>query len=210
MGTDVPKQFLSLHGKPVLWYTLNTFLHAYEDLEIILVLAEEHLQTGENIRQSTKGASRILIESGGPTRFHSVKNGLKHIQHPSIVFVHDGVRCLLSAELIHRCYEIAQQHGSAIPTITAHDSIRIEIEGEHRVVDRNKVKIIQTPQTFSSEIINIAYEQPFDDSFTDDASVIERTGARIHLIQGESKNIKITEPFDLIIAEKQLESYPFV
>jgi 2-C-methyl-D-erythritol 4-phosphate cytidylyltransferase len=205
MGTNVPKQFLSLQGKPVLWYTLNAFLNAYEDLQIILVVGAEHLQTGENIRQSTKAAVRILITTGGATRFHSVKNGLQHIEHPSIVFIHDAVRCLLSTELINRCYEMTLQNGNAIPAISVHDSIRLETGGSYEIIDRDRVKLIQTPQTFFSDVITDGYNQPFQEHFTDDASVVEQRGIKIHLIEGEPKNIKITEPFDMLVAEKHLE-----
>lgn len=205
MRSDVPKQYIILNGKPVLWYTLDTFLNAYADLEIILVLAPDYLQTGENILQSTKDPSRISIVRGGLTRFHSVKNGLQHILEPSIVFVHDGVRCLLSTKLIYECYEAAMAHGNAIPAISAVDSIRIETAQGNEIFPRDKVKLIQTPQTFNSDIIKAGYNQPFDEAFTDEASVVEKLGTTIHLIEGEETNIKITRPMDLLIAEKLLE-----
>lgn len=205
MGTVVPKQFLPLQGKPVLWYTLTAFLDAFPDLEIILVLPEAHLQTGQEILRSTYAPDRIWMTVGGETRFHSVRNGLSHIHQHSIVFVHDGVRCLLTPQLIRRCYEMAQERGNAIPAISAVDSIRIETFNGNEFIDRSKVRIIQTPQTFYSDIIKAAFEQEYEESFTDEASVVERLGVKIHLIDGESTNIKITHPIDVLIAEKILE-----
>jgi 2-C-methyl-D-erythritol 4-phosphate cytidylyltransferase len=205
MGTTVPKQFLPLQGKPVLWYTLTAFLDSFPDLEIILVLPEAHVETGQEILRSTHAPDRIWMAIGGETRFHSVRNGLSHIHQHSIVFVHDGVRCLLTPQLIRRCYAMAQERGNAIPAITAVDSIRIEHFDHNEFIDRAKVRIIQTPQTFYSDIIKAAFEQEYEESFTDEASVVERLGVKIHLIDGESTNIKITHPIDVLIAEKILE-----
>lgn len=205
MGTQVPKQFLPLRDKPVLWYTLSAFLEAFDDLTIILVLPEAHLQTGHEILRSTTDPDRIWMTTGGETRFHSVKNGLDHIHQHSIVFVHDGVRCLLTPDLIRRCYDMAQERGNAIPAVTAVDSVRIESLNGNAAVDRNKIKIIQTPQTFYSDLIKAAFEQEYDESFTDEASVVERLGVKIHLLEGEPTNIKITRPLDILIAEKILE-----
>src|SRR5271156_1991035 len=117
MNSSVPKQFLLLNGKSVLWHTLNVFLKTFDDLEIILVVAKEFSDTAETIVQSTFDAKRIKITSGGDTRFHSVQNGLKHVDDDSIVFVHDGVRCLVTEKLIQRCYETAMEKDNAIPTV---------------------------------------------------------------------------------------------
>ena len=205
MGTTVPKQFLELHGKPVLWYTLSTFLEAFSDIEIILVLPKTHLQTGLQIIQSTDDPKRIWVTEGGETRFHSVKKGLDHIKEHSIVFVHDGVRCLLTTNLIHRCYRHAMDKGNAIPAIAAVDTIRIETVNGNELADRQKVKMIQTPQTFYSDIIKAAYEQDYEELFTDEATVVERLGVKIHLVEGEATNVKITRPIDILTAEKILE-----
>jgi 2-C-methyl-D-erythritol 4-phosphate cytidylyltransferase len=209
MGTPVPKQFLPLRGKPAIWYTLTAFLNAFDDLEIIMVLPEAHIKTGQEILRSTHSPDRIWMTVGGETRFHSVKNGLSHIQQHSIVFVHDGVRCLLTPDLIRRCNSKAQESGNAIPAISATDSIRIETIGGNEMVDRNKVRIIQTPQTFYSDVIKAAFEQDYEETFTDEASVVERLGVKINLIEGESTNIKITYPIDVLIAEKILEEREF-
>jgi len=205
MGTAVPKQFLELSGHPVLWYTLNAFLQAFADLEVILVLPEAHVETGLSIIQTTIDPSRVWIATGGETRFHSVKNGLDHIHQHSVVFVHDGVRCMVSPELIRHCYEQTLEFGNAIPAIAAVDSIRITTALGNEQVDRTRVRIIQTPQTFFSDMLKAAFEQDYDTSFTDEASVVERLGVKIHLVDGETTNLKITRPIDIVIAEKILE-----
>jgi 2-C-methyl-D-erythritol 4-phosphate cytidylyltransferase len=205
MGTNLPKQFLPLCGKPVLWYSLETFLQAWPDLQIILVLPKDHQQAGADIVNTTSDPARIHITVGGETRFHSVKNGLAAIQNPGVVFVHDGVRCLLTTDLIHRCYDKTVEKGNAIPAIQPIDTLRIETPDGSQLIDRTKVRIIQTPQTFFSDIIIKAFEQPYDASFTDEASVVEKLGVAIQLIDGEATNIKITRPLDILLAEKILE-----
>lgn len=205
MGTSLPKQFLLLRNKPVIWYTLTAFLHAFPDMQVILVLPEQHLETGRSIIQTTADPDRIWMTIGGETRFHSVQQGLQHIHHHCIVFVHDGVRCLVSTDLIRKCYTEAVANGNAVPATTAVDTIRIETGNGHQQVDRNKVRIVQTPQTFHSEVIKAAFKQPYEDWFTDEASVVEHAGTKIHLIPGEADNIKITRPMDMLIAEKLLE-----
>lgn len=204
MGTAIPKQFLFLQGKPLLGYSLQTFLHAFEDLEIILVLPADNLAEGEQLAQDLGAVARITVTAGGNTRFHSVQNGLALVSSPSIVFVHDGVRCLVSRELIQRCYTQALEKGSAIPAVAATDSIRILAGEGHAVADRNLVRIIQTPQTFQSEILLPAFANEFEEAFTDEATVVEASGNPVYLIEGEYSNIKITRPVDLLVAEKIL------
>ncbi|MHA4808506.1 2-C-methyl-D-erythritol 4-phosphate cytidylyltransferase [Flavitalea flava] len=206
MGNQLPKQFLLLGGKPVLWHTLTVFLESFEDLEIILVLPTEYMETGKTILSATSAPHRVHLTSGGITRFHSVKNGLARIPdgENSIVFVHDGVRCLITKSLIHRCYEKAVAYGNAVPAIASVDSIRLETPQGNQLIDRDKIRIIQTPQTFYSEVIKNAFEQEFQEFFTDEASVVERAGGKINLVEGESSNIKITRPVDLLIAESIL------
>ncbi|MDO6432039.1 2-C-methyl-D-erythritol 4-phosphate cytidylyltransferase [Flavitalea sp. BT771] len=204
MGTQVPKQFLLLHGKPVLWYTLEVFLRAYEDLDIILVAPEEHMETARTVVYATMAPERVRIVEGGATRFQSVRNGLQPICEEAVIFVHDGVRCLLSTELVHSCYEQAVRLGSAIPVVDSKDSVRVVTGADSAAIDRSRVKLVQTPQTFLSRILLPAYAQEYRESFTDEASVVEASGGKVHLVAGETNNIKITTPIDLVIAEKLL------
>jgi 2-C-methyl-D-erythritol 4-phosphate cytidylyltransferase len=204
MGGHMPKQFLSLRGKPILYYTVQQFLLAYPNINIIIALPADFIEEGKRLVFEFENTANIQIVEGGLTRFHSVKNGLAEIKEDGIVFVHDGVRCLVSIELIQRCYEQAVQMGSAIPAVAATDSIRI-IEAEQNIVaDRNHVRIIQTPQTFQTSLLLPAFEREFEESFTDEATVLEATGIKVHLIEGEYTNIKITRPIDLLIADKIL------
>ena len=204
MGTQVHKQFLHLQGKSLLWHTLTAFLKAYNDLQIILVLPQENLTEGESITKDVNAKERIRITIGGSTRFHSVQNGLGLIKESSIIFIHDGVRCLISQDLIYRCYEQALTMGSAIPAVAATDSIRIVDATYHSVANRNDIRIIQTPQTFLSSIILPAYQTTYQEAFTDEATVVEAAGQKIFLINGDYENIKITRSVDLLIAESIL------
>jgi 2-C-methyl-D-erythritol 4-phosphate cytidylyltransferase len=205
MGNIIPKQFLLLKGKTILWYTLDTFLRAYNDIKIILVLPDKHIQKGKTIIATFPESNNIQIVTGGDTRFHSVQCGLKEIKEESVVFVHDAVRCLISVPLIHRCYKDAIEHGNAVPAVAATDSIRVLNHEDNYVADRTQVRIIQTPQTFLSSIILPAFERSYADSFTDEATVVEANGTKIFLTEGEYDNIKITRPIDIMIAEKILE-----
>lgn len=207
MGAAVPKQFLLLNDKPVLYYTIKTFLEAYDDMKIILVLSEEHTDMGKEIIDAYFDYERILVAVGGETRFHSVQSGLRMIREEAIVFVHDAVRCLITADLIHRCYEHALRMGSAVPVVHARDSIRLlnEEKNDNEVLDRNRIVLVQTPQTFHSKILLPAFEIDYKERFTDEATVVESFGLKISLLEGEENNIKITRPVDLVIAEGILE-----
>jgi 2-C-methyl-D-erythritol 4-phosphate cytidylyltransferase len=209
MGSVLPKQFLLIHNKPVLWYTIHTFLKSYKDIEIILVLPAEYYDTGRAISDEIVSLTPIQTLTGGATRFHSVQTGLSLVKQRSVVFIHDAVRCLLSPSLIHRCYEEAMQFGSAIPCVDSKDSIRILGEAGHRSVRRTDVKLVQTPQTFLSEILLPAYGAAYGESYTDDASVVEASHHNVHLVEGEVSNIKITTPLDLAIAERLLDTLQF-
>lgn len=210
MGSATPKQFLLLHGKPVIWYTLKTFLDAYEDLELILVLPAEHIENGKEViddleKSRSSGAfRRIQLTAGGLTRFHSVQKGLQLISQlpgeDSIIFVHDGVRCLLSTSLIHLCFDHAVQFGSAIPVIDSKDSVRVITKEGNEAIERGLVKLVQTPQTFRSSVLLPAFQMEFQEKFTDEASVVEAINYKVHLVEGEINNIKITTPADLLIA----------
>ena len=201
MNSTMPKQFMLIKGKPVLYYTLDTFLQSYNDLTIILVLPEEHIAAGQEIIDAFFDYKRIQITTGGRTRFHSVQNALELITEESMVFVHDGVRCLLTKKLIKRCYEAALEFGSAIPVVECKDSVRLIKGDDNEAFDRNRVKLVQTPQTFHSKILLPAFKIDYKDKFTDEATVVEAFGLKVNLVEGEADNIKITRPIDLIIAE---------
>lgn len=201
MGGNVPKQFMQLNGKPILYYTLKTFLETYDDLQVILVLPADHTEMGREIIDAWFDAERIRVTIGGETRFQSVKNGLQLVEGDSIIFVHDGVRCLVSKDLIQRCYAMAVKTGTAIPAISSRDSVRIVSEEGNDAIDREKVMLVQTPQTFHSKILLPAYQIDYKDKFTDEASVVEAFGLKLSLVEGEERNIKITRPVDLLVAE---------
>lgn len=205
MGNMVPKQFLLLKNKPLLWYTLDTFLRAYGDIKIILVLPHEHIEKGKVITDNFFANNHVKIVAGGDMRFHSVQCGLREVKENSVVFVHDAVRCLVSVPLIQRCYKQTLEKGSAVPAVAATDSIRILNGSHHTIANRQQVRIIQTPQTFLSEIILPAFKQDYNEAFTDEATVVEAYGEKVFLTEGEYENIKITRPVDMMIAERILE-----
>lgn len=205
MGASLPKQFMLLKDKPVLYYSLKTFLDAYEDLQVILVLPVEYTDMGQEIIDAYFDKERIRITAGGDTRFQSVRNGLALVPEESIIFVHDGVRCLLTKELVQRCYRQAVETGTAIPAIPSKDSIRLINEAGNEAYDRNKVMLVQTPQTFHSKILIPAFQIDYKDKFTDEATVVEAFGMKVSLVEGEETNIKITRPVDLLIAEQLLQ-----
>jgi 2-C-methyl-D-erythritol 4-phosphate cytidylyltransferase len=177
-------------------------LNAYDDIEIVLVLPEEHIGKGQEIIDGYFDASKFKITAGGRTRFHSVQNGLSLIKdEDAIIFVHDGVRCLLTKDLIERCYQSALEFGTAIPVVECRDSVRLLTNNGNKVVDRNKVRLVQTPQTFHSKILLPAFEIDYKDRFTDEATVVEAFGLKVNLIEGDTNNIKLTTPVDLFIAE---------
>ena len=204
MGGTLPKQFLLLKDKPVLYYTIKTFLEAYPDIQVILVLPVDYTDMGQEIIDAWFDKERIRITAGGETRFHSVQNGLSLITEESVIFVHDGVRCLLSTGLIHRCYQQAVETGTAIPAISSKDSIRLLTDEGNEAIDRNKVMLIQTPQTFHSKILIPAFQIDYKDKFTDEATVVEAFGMKVSLVEGEANNIKITRPSDIELAESFL------
>lgn len=205
MGADKPKQFLLLRGKPILYYTIQQFWNTYPDIRILLVLPKDFIKEGQELLKELDASIDLQFVTGGATRFHSVQNGLKCISETGIVFVHDGVRCLLTENLIKACYDQALAIGSAIPAVAATDSIRIVHGDASQVADRNLVRIIQTPQTFQTSLLLPSFETDYLDSFTDEATVVEAAGKMVHLIDGDYNNIKITRPVDLLIAENILK-----
>ena len=202
MESPTPKQFLLLQNKPVLWHSIAAFQNAFEDIDILLMVSPEYFSAAEQIVISSGYPGKIKLIAGGKTRFESVRNGLANItEKEAIVFVHDGVRCLLSEKLIKNCFAEAEKSGSAVPVIAVQDSLRMRTPGGFEVVDRNKIRIVQTPQTFRASILLKAFEQDYDERFTDESTVIEKSGEAVHFVPGEDYNIKITRPIDLLVAE---------
>jgi 2-C-methyl-D-erythritol 4-phosphate cytidylyltransferase len=206
MGTARPKQFLLIHGKSLLSYSIEAFLKTYRDIQIIIVLPAGYDIEASEIVNGIKSEIPIQWITGGETRFHSVQKGLTLVQGKAVVFVHDAVRCLVTEELIRRCFENALKYGSAVPCIDSKDSLRIVDASGNRSLKRAEIKLLQTPQTFLSEVILSSYQKNYSEDFTDCASVVEKSNYPIHLVEGDINNIKITTPLDLFIAGKLLSS----
>jgi 2-C-methyl-D-erythritol 4-phosphate cytidylyltransferase len=201
MKSSLPKQFIELCGKPILMHTIENFYRFDATIPIILVLPIAQFDFWQELCDKHQFKVKLSLVAGGETRFDSVKNGLAIVKGDGLVAVHDGVRPLVSHEAIARCFEMAEKHGNATPSIAVHETVRKVMDEITEMVDRSGLRLIQTPQVFWSSLLKKAYEQPFDCSFTDDASVLERTGEKIHLVEGNRENIKVTEPVDLVIAE---------
>ena len=215
MGSDIPKQFLPIGGMPVLMHTLKRFREYSKELKIILVLPKQQQAYWQTLCEEYHFQEDYLIANGGETRFHSIKNGLQLIPDDAqgLVGVHDGVRPFPSVEVIRNCYETARREGSAIPVIPVVETIR-HLEGNvnfvnvqcSRTVPRDEYRLVQTPQVFDIQLHKKAYAQDYRDSFTDDASVVESMGHSVVLVEGNRENIKITTPFDCIVAEAIVHS----
>jgi len=201
MNSNIPKQFLLLDGCPLLLHCLNAFNKASEETDIVVVLPEAFIEEWERICSNFKNNIRHKVVPGGDTRFQSVKNALPLIMDDGFVAVHDGVRPLVTYQFINHCYDSASRMGNAVPVIPVSDSIRSVIGSESKPEDRRRFRIVQTPQVFMAKNLKKAYEQKFEIAFTDDASVVECTGEKIHLVEGMPGNLKITDPIDLRIAE---------
>lgn len=206
MGTELPKQFLPIGGKPVLMRTLEAFYTYNSEIQIILVLPQSQQDYWKQLCREYHFLVPHAIADGGETRFHSVKNGLALVNAPGLVGVHDGVRPFVSQEVISRCYDLAAEKRAVIPVIDVVETVR-HLEGEGSVtVNRDDYKLVQTPQVFDAELLKQAYDQPYTTHFTDDASVVESLGVSVVLTAGNRENIKITTPFDLKIATVLLDS----
>lgn len=203
MGADVPKQFLRIGGEAILAVTLRKFL-PYAS-EVVIVLPSEQRERWAQIVEECHLVGTHKVCDGGATRFHSVKNGIEALGECDLIAVHDGVRPLLSGEMIRRGVECASEHGSAIPTVAAVDSFRVMRDGRLEIIDRSLLRAVQTPQIFDSAMLRGAYDVAFDERFTDDASVVEMQGAMLHFYEGERNNIKITTPEDLVFAEHSIK-----
>jgi 2-C-methyl-D-erythritol 4-phosphate cytidylyltransferase len=203
--SEVPKQFIELHGKPILLHTIESFLKYSLHLPIVLVLPEEDFIKWEVICEKFNFNKPITLQKGGETRFQSVKNGLEKFQGEGLVAIHDGVRPLVSADLIGASFRLAAVHGSAVASVRLKESIRMTDQDNTKAVDRSKFRLIQTPQTFKLQLIKKAYQVKEDPSLTDDASVAEKSGHVISLFEGSYENIKITTAEDLVLAEALLK-----
>lgn len=205
MGGDLPKQFISIGGSPILMHTIRKFYDFDKTMKIILVLPKDQIKYWESLCEQYNFDVEHQLTGGGSTRFYSVKNGLTLVKDENaLVGIHDGVRPFVSQRTIDNCFRQASFTGNAIPVIEAYESVRISDEEGNRAIDRNTVKLVQTPQVFLFEQLKAAYTQSYQPFFTDDASVVEEAGYDISLAEGNRENIKITTPFDLKIAEALL------
>lgn len=207
MNNNIPKQFIEINGRPVLMHTFDVFFNFDPKLEFILVLPKDQISLWKSLCEIHQFRIEYKIAFGGETRFDSVKNGLALIPEDGIVFIHDGVRPLVSLKTLQNCFETAVKKGNALPVIPVSESVR-EVDGlKNKAVDRSKYFLVQTPQTFQTRLIQKAYQQTTSSLFTDDASVLEGTGETIHLVEGNRENIKITYPEDLIMAGIFLKNF---
>ena len=205
MGGELPKQFIPVEGRPVLMRTLDTFHACDSTIQIILVLPRDHQPYWQELCRDYQFTIPHRIADGGATRFHSVQNGLALVEAPeALVAVHDGVRPFVSHEVINRCYQDAELHGAVVPVIPVVETVRHLLPEGSETVSRDAYRLVQTPQTFSASLLRRAYEQPYCDAFTDDASVVEALGHAVHLVEGNRENIKLTTPFDLAVARALL------
>ena len=205
MQSSLPKQFLLLGGEPVVARTINTFAEALPGAEIVVVLPEEHIALWRNLAARFDVAVHKCV-AGGKERFHSVKAGIEALSEDvTSIFVHDGVRALITKKLIIRAALAVDENEAVIPVVDVVDSYRRVTDSGSEIMPRSELRIVQTPQVFRSETLRRAYQQEFDTAFTDDASVVERMGVAITLIEGERTNLKLTTPEDMEWAEWLLQ-----
>ena len=207
MGGELPKQFIPVEGRPVLMRTLDAFHACDASIQLILVLPRDHQPYWRELCAQYQFAVPHRIADGGATRFHSVQSGLSLVDAPeALVAVHDGVRPFVSPEVISRCYAEADAHGAVVPVIPVVETVRQLVGEGSKTVARDAYRLVQTPQTFRATLLRRAYEQPYTDAFTDDASVVEALGSAVSLVDGNRENIKLTTPFDLIVAKALVDS----
>lgn len=202
----LPKQFLELHGKPILLHTVEAFFNYSAKITVIIVLPHDDIQTWNSIVHKFNFTLPVIVQSGGDTRFQSVKKGLEKIDGDGLVAIHDGVRPLVTTDIIAASFRLAAIHKSAVAAVPLKESIRMTDQEQTKALDRSKFRLIQTPQTFQVSLIKGAYAIKEEDSLTDDASVAERAGNSIFLFDGNYRNIKITTEEDLLIAHALVES----
>jgi 2-C-methyl-D-erythritol 4-phosphate cytidylyltransferase len=206
MGAEVPKQFLFLDGRPLLMHTIEAFYHTDPSIRIVLVLPKEQQSYWLMLCYRFQFFIGCRIAEGGNTRFQSVKNGLALLPNDGYIAVHDGVRPFVSQEVIRRCFEEVEHYRAVVPVVSMIESVRKVIsEDESEAVVRDHYKLVQTPQVFEASLLHQAYTQTYSSSFTDDASVVEALGCKIHLTEGNRENQKITTPYDMMVANAYLK-----
>ena len=207
-GAQLPKQFLELAGRPILMRTIEAFGESCEtgdtSLDVIVTLPADQMDLWKQLCEKYAFSLPHRVVAGGETRWHSVKNALAavgDIADVDVIAVHDGVRPLATAGLIGRVLDAARRDGAAIPVVPLNDSVRQVAGDTSHALDRSSLRAVQTPQAFDARLLLDAYHQPFEPTFTDDASVVERAGHRVTLVDGDPVNLKITRPMDLALAE---------
>ena len=209
MGGDMPKQFKLLNGRPLVMVTIENLYAMDVTMRIILVLPKEQLELWDELCEQYEFKVPVKVVAGGTTRFHSVQNGLAAINdvEEALVGVHDGVRPFLAVKVFDELFREAAINGAVIPVIAVHDSMRRFVggQGATEAVPRDRYRLVQTPQVFKLSILRKAYEQLYIEDFTDDASVVENLGESVHVVEGNRENIKITTPYDFVVAKAIVE-----
>lgn len=204
LGGPVPKQFQTVKGRPLLMWTIEAFHRFDPGMALIVVLPPEHFDIWKALCMGHRFFIEHEVVAGGEQRWHSVKAGLEKVEGDGLVAVHDGVRPLVSTELIARCFDAADKHAAAIPVVPVVPSIRETTAEGSRALDRSKLLAVQTPQCFHTDLLRKAFEQPYDPTFTDEATLVERLGVRVALVEGEENNIKVTAAMDMRLIEALL------
>lgn len=204
LGGPVPKQFQTVKGRPLLMWTIEAFHRFDPAMQLIVVLPQEHFDIWKALCMGHRFFIPHEVVAGGEQRWHSVKAGLARAEADGLVAVHDGVRPLVSAELIARCFDAADKQAAAIPVVPVVPSIRETTAEGSRALDRSKLLAVQTPQCFHADLLRKAFEQPYDPVFTDEATLVERLGVKVALVEGEDGNIKVTTPMDMRLVELTL------
>lgn len=201
LGGPVPKQFQTVNGRPLLMWTIEAFHKADANMALIVVLPREHFDIWKALCMGHRFFIKHEVVAGGEQRWHSVKAGLEQVEGNGLVAVHDGVRPLVSADLIERCFAAADEKAAAIPVVPVVPSIRETTAEGSRALDRTKLLAVQTPQCFHADLLRKAFEQPYESTFTDEATLVERLGVKVALVEGEENNIKVTTVVDMRLAE---------
>lgn len=201
LGGPVPKQFQTVKGRPLLMWTIEAFHRFDPGMDLIVVLPKEHFDIWKALCMGHRFFITHEVVAGGEQRWHSVKAGLEKVEGDGLVAVHDGVRPLVSSDLIARCFDAADKSAAAIPVVPVVPSIRETTAEGSRALDRSKLLAVQTPQCFHTDLLRKAFEQPYDPAFTDEATLVERLGVKVALVEGEENNMKVTNAMDMRVVE---------